>query len=136
MTDAVTIRAFLEAERARCKKATPGTWTWAGWRWVGPKVWEAKIFTFTNQSKGHKVVLQKGAMNADDLAFATNARTALPQALAYIAELLAEREARMAPTEPHPCSTCGQPSIGGSRKTNPVGPWRYFCGLHIREGQA
>lgn len=46
------------------------------------------------------------------------------------------------PREPlPPCSTCGEPAIGGDRPVYRRGPfhmepgsWRYFCGEHVEMG--
>jgi len=93
----VITREQLEADKALCEKATEGPWVghtqkdgpciWsvirAGRKWVT----QAGGFTRAcgDESEEHYGVV----MSADDLAFSTRARTALPE---YIAELEATRE--------------------------------------------
>lgn len=95
LKDIAEIKTFVEAERARCEAAHAGQWFWSGFQYDTATVIDGVIRTdIPMNPAGHDQIMAFKVARENDLDFIANARTALPQALDYLAELLAEREAR------------------------------------------
>lgn len=97
------VRARLAEMRERVEKATPGPWEWwegNPWHALAPKhrlrkAGENAPDVFTTGNAGNGFFFREGvqAQAKQDTAFIAAARTDLPDCIALIESLLAEREA-------------------------------------------